>query len=322
MGIGSGKCRGLGREDSTQLSPDEVRKNTGGGFYAIKDSFNSVEEVQQALRKEGLESSNLIIAVDFTSSNTWTGKNSFGGKSLHDCSSVQLNPYQQVISIVGRTLEAFDDDNLIPVFGFGDSFTTDTTCFPFYPDRRPCHGFEEVLYRYNEITPGIQLAGPTNFAPAIREAIKIVREEQGYHILVIIADGQVTVSETSGPLRGDSFLDELPEELREEAKAQIRGGGDGQPSCDCRRQTIDAIVEASNCALSIVVVGVGDGPWDMMEEFDDGLPARKFDNFQFVPFNSVMSKVPAGGNADACFAVAALMEIPEQYKLIRQLRYL
>jgi len=35
------------------------------------------------------------------------------------------------MSILGETLEAFDDDGLIPAFGFGDVSTKDKAVFPF-----------------------------------------------------------------------------------------------------------------------------------------------------------------------------------------------
>ena len=253
-------------------------------FYAIQDSFNSIEEVQQALRAEGLESSDLILAVDFTQSNEWSGKKSFGGKCLHNIDSKFMNPYQQVISIVGRTLEAFDDDRLIPAYGFGDGKTGGHSCFNFLggSDTAKCQGFEQVLVTYNQIVPSLTLAGPTNFAPVIYKAIEIVKLERSYHILVIIADGQVTEQE----------------------------------------KTAEALVEASKYPISIVVIGVGDGPWNLMEKFDDELPKRTFDNFQFVNFNQTLSSVPAGRNPDSAFACAALMEIPEQFKLIKQLGYI
>ena len=49
--------------------------------------------------------------------------------------------------------------------------------------------------------------------------------------------------------------------------------------------TLSALVDASYYPLSIVMVGVGDGPWGLMEDCDDLLPARKFDNFQVNVFN-------------------------------------
>ena len=77
-----------------------------------------------------------------------------------------------------------------------------------------------------------------------------------FHILLILADGQM-----------------------EEAEA-----------------TLSALVDASQYPLSIVMVGVGDGPWGLMEDCDDLLPARKFDNFQvaifFKPAYALLYKHP------------------------------
>lgn len=57
--------------------------------------------------------------ADFCLFDLFTGQRSFDGKSLHDIGPVP-NPYEQAISIIGKTLSSFDEDNLIPCYGFGD----------------------------------------------------------------------------------------------------------------------------------------------------------------------------------------------------------
>ncbi|KAK5833420.1 hypothetical protein PVK06_017246 [Gossypium arboreum] len=255
-------------------------------YSRIADNYETLDQVTAALAQAGLESSNLIVGIDFTKSNEWTGARSFNRKSLHHIGNGQ-NPYEQAISIIGQSLSAFDEDNLIPCYGFGDASTHDQDVFSFYPEERFCNGFEEVLARYREIVPQLRLAGPTSFAPIIEMAMTIVEQSGGqYHVLLIIADGQVTrsVDTQHGQLS--------PQE----------------------QKTIDAIVRASEFPLSIVLVGVGDGPWDMMREFDDNIPARAFDNFQFVNFTEIMSKNTDSSRKQAEFALSALMEIPAQYK--------
>ena len=235
----------------TTSSNDNNIKNTA--FKAIGDNFKCIEEVQQALRKAGLESSNLIVGIDFTKSNTWTGEKSFNKQCLHTLlppsysstpgqELAHLNPYEAAITVIGQTLEVFDDDKLISVYGFGDSVTRDQAIFAMGEGPLShCKSFINVLQSYRNVVPNITLSGGTNFGPLIRQAVEVVKATKAYHILLIIADGQV------------SNLND----------------------------TIGAIVYASNYPLSIVMIGVGDGPWDAMRDFDDGIPQRKFDNVLF-----------------------------------------
>jgi E3 ubiquitin-protein ligase RGLG len=57
---------------------------------------------------------------------------------------------------------------IVFIFSFGDMTTKDHSCFPFFPDGRPCLLLNEVLSRYTELVKSVELSGPTNFGPVIR----------------------------------------------------------------------------------------------------------------------------------------------------------
>ncbi|KAL0353363.1 UNVERIFIED_CONTAM: E3 ubiquitin-protein ligase RGLG4 [Sesamum angustifolium] len=291
----------IGSAGGTTSTSSGVDKKKKYGF--IPDNFTSVDQVTAALRESGLESSNLILGIDFTKSNEWTGWCFIQQPCLHAVGDTP-NPYEKAISIIGKTLAPFDEDNLIPCFGFGDATTHDQEVFSFHSDHSPCHGFEEVLACYRRIeTIDFSLAnftfsqghglflGPTSYGPVVDAAVDIVERSGGqYHVLVIIADGQVTRSVNTS----DAELS--PQE----------------------EKTINSIVNASLHPLSIILVGVGDGPWEDMKRFDDKIPARELDNFQFVNFTDIMSKHTSSSAKEAAFALAALMEIPIQYRAAKE----
>lgn len=269
---------------------------------AIGDNFDSFETLALALRDNGLESCNLIVGIDVTKSNLESGTKTFGGRSLHwfpppdyasdlaDKSSMKassfnlydpnVNPYRKAISFVGAALESFDEDGLIPAYYFGDLKTKSVAVQSFTPGNpEGCRGFPALLAAYESKITELTMSGPTSFEPMIEEAIRIVQQKRDFHILLIIADGQVS---------------------------------------NVDRDAM-AIYRASAFPISIIVVGVGDGPWDTMKNFDDHIRGRKFDNFQFVPFEEVCQKTRHCVNPSAEFALHCLMEVPEQYKRIKAL---
>lgn len=273
------------REHSIIVQPSEI-SNADEAFYE--------NQLMDALKKEGMETCNLILGIDFTRSNLTQGKETFHNLSLHALRSPHgPNPYQRSIDIVMKTLAPmFDEDGLVPAFIFGDVSTKDRAVRPLATghDSIPV---DEILPAYNKAieelgASGYGLSGPTSFAPLIYKAIEVVSQNGNeQYILLILADGAVT----------------------------------DDACCEATRQ---ALVLASDYPLSIVMIGVGDGPWDVMKEFDDALPSRQFDNFQFVPFAKFQALLESGRPrqcrlAEAAFALCALQEVPAQRAAMRQL---
>ena len=71
MGCGSSqpavKGDGHAHQQRQQQQQQQQQQNVNATrFQAIRDNFETIEEVQQALRAAGLESSDLILAIDLT----------------------------------------------------------------------------------------------------------------------------------------------------------------------------------------------------------------------------------------------------------------
>ncbi|KAK8605504.1 hypothetical protein V6N13_102282 [Hibiscus sabdariffa] len=236
-------------------TPRRVHKTIERKYTRIADNYQTLDQVTAALAQAGLESSNLIVGIDFTKSNEWTGAMSFNHRSLHHIGQGQ-NPYEQAISIIGQILSAFDEDNLIPCYGFGDG------------KHQRMIKTSSVSIRKRDSVKDLRRCLHDTEKSFLNFDLQVTRSVDTHH-------GQLSPQE---------------------------------------KNTIDAIVKASEFPLSIVLVGVGDGPWDMMRGFDDNIPARAFDNFQFVNFTEIMSKTMNPSRKQAKFALSALMEIPSQYK--------
>ncbi len=259
-----------------------TKRSQGVGFRPNPDRYHSLEDLTCDLRNYGLEKINMIVGVDFTLSNRENGKRTNHGRSLHDISIVKGTPYQRVLKIIWRALKDYDDDGIIPTYMFGDAQTTNRSVQPLAPgtDDARCQGGEGISEAYmRRITEGpCEMSGPTNFAPLIRKAIEIVKAENSHHILVIVTDGAVVN----------------------------------------KKDTEQAIIEASDYALSIVAIGVGDADFSIMEQYDDALPRRRFDNFQFVNWTKIITEARGmDERAEIPFAIAALQEIPDQIAAIQ-----
>jgi hypothetical protein len=222
---------------------------------------------------------NLITAIDFTASNGSPASPT----SLHYIAQGALNQYETCIQSVGSIVCPYDSDQQFAVYGFGGEFNGQTShCFPLTCDYRQPHvqGLEGIMGVYRQALGRVVLSGPTLFTPVVTAATQLANDSWAsshtYTILMIITDGCI----------------------------------------NDMQDTIDAIVTASNTALSIIIVGVGRANFDAMVALDgdeDGLRSRTGtlaarDIVQFVPFSQ-------GQGNQVGLAAEVLAEIPSQVDL-------
>ena len=175
----------------------------------------------------------------------------------------------RAIRSVGRVVEPYDSDGMIAAYGFGANINpfgnkNISHCFNLtLTNQNEVPGIEGVLQSYTQSLNKIQLYGPTYFHEIIQTAASAAmsmennQNEQNYVILLIITDG---------------IINDMA-------------------------QTIDAIVDATELPLSIIIVGVGDADFSAMDKLDaDEVPLKssqgvvmKRDIVQFVPFNKFES---------------------------------
>jgi len=259
-------------------TPFDIKDSTGKAIGKV--IFKSAEIFSRPTlcdyMKAGLQI-NMITAIDFTGSNGPPSTTS----SLHHVRKEGLNQYEKCMLAVGQVLCPYDSDQQFPVFGFGGIYKRRTShCFPLNEnDSDPSiFGLDGILSTYREKLKDMSLSGPTNFEGIIRESTRMAQESfqqnHTYAILLILTDGEI--SDMS--------------------------------------KTIDAIVEASDAPISIIIVGVGDSEFDSMDRLDADVEPLKHSNgtfmkrdiVQFVPFNKFKL------TGEHALAAEVLAELPFQ----------
>jgi hypothetical protein len=232
----------------------------------------------------------VTFAIDFTGSNGLKHLKS----SLHynnpeyDINNFYtMNDYEKAISSIGYVLEPYDSNKSMEVYGYGGKFfgrgNVEFDC-PLTDDREhpSVIGVAGILEAYHNALQTVKLSGPTNFAPIIKKITNDTVKDlpppyennplPKYHILAIITDGVIS---------------------------------------DINK-TIEAIIDASDHPLSIIIIGVGKENFEKMNVLDGDNRVLKMngknskrDIVQFLPLNKFIE------NPDLLRA-ETLKEVPKQ----------
>jgi hypothetical protein len=223
------------------------------------------------------EDCQIMLAIDATGSNDRTR---FGGSvNYHDISTPAKNVYESVIN-VAVTLMKQDRDAKVPLFFFGSTQANQDCTHPgvlYIGDYDVKNGDPtELLAAYRQGIARQTLDGPTDFRPILNVAAEQVVKTKNYTLLVIISDGGVN-ADIDGHLRLLRQISSLP--------------------------------------LAVTCIGIGDGDFRTMQNFDDAL-GRRIDNFQFTRMLDVCS-LERLDQMQRYFFYRTFMEVPTHHKLCR-----
>jgi len=215
------------REDGKQFPFHKTKSKLSIRKTRVDQKFSFLDYLHGGMQM------NFVVAIDFTASN---GDPAQPG-TLHYNNPHQPNQYIQAIRAVGEIIEDYDSDKLFPVYGFGARIPPQGQVSHMFPcnfnNQNPfVERLDGIVGAYTNAIRQIQLYGPTNFAPIIRQTAAMARQQDinsnEYFVLLIITDGVITDMDA----------------------------------------TKRAIVENSNLPFSIIIVGVGGADFDSMDELD------------------------------------------------------
>ena len=109
-----------------------------------KDTHMSMEQIQKLAAKNDIQSFQIMVAIDFSNSNAYSGFQSYGGKNMH---RMDNSPYTQCLSSLENVLR-FLPVSSISAYYFGDRETRDETVLPLNKDRQVYETFSQVLEDY------------------------------------------------------------------------------------------------------------------------------------------------------------------------------
>ncbi|CAD5219126.1 unnamed protein product [Bursaphelenchus okinawaensis] len=286
------KIKSSGSTPLPILNPRKIRRSSykdSGALRFLEARHEKAHSFVEFIRG-GLQL-DFAVCIDFTASNGSVHSQ----QSLHYIDPQNQNQYELAIGAVLEICQHYNHTKQFEVMGFGAKIPPSNTVSHLFPldletRQRVINGVESVLQMYRKALFSIQFYGPTNFSPSVKEfaykASLLAKEKNRYQMLLIITDGEIT--------------DML--------------------------KTVDAIVDASDKPLSIIIVGVGNASFDKMDDLDsdqamlsasNGRKALR-DIVQFVPFRDFFP--PSGMprsllEADQIkrrLAEAVLEEVPEQ----------